>query len=1005
MKPSYLILIAAITLASLSVRAAQVDDPAPPTSPLSAMFSLEDIYNRLNTGAAGAKRTGGFVDPTTGPIATRHTLNDVMAMAPASDNTNGSSSANVLSGKTYWSLLDAAWGQKSGTMPNNGGVNIVPSSVNQPIPLGYHDGTGNVIGSANLISANIRAGINIFGVIGNPSVVDTGDATATANDVISGKTAYVNGSLVIGALPPIPTDFSGPLLGDVTGIQTATVVSFVGGVTGANVASGANAANAATDLNTASTIVKRDPSGNFNAGAITLAGKIDIPSTSSSTVGVITQGGGSLIHTFGAGLNFFAGANAGNFTTTGSSNTATGAFALSANTTGGENTAFGVQALQATNTGGFNTANGYQSLASNTTGSSNSAYGMFSLLFNTTGSNNIAVGYNAGGSLTTGNNNIDIGHSGVAAESNIIRIGTSQTDTFLTGIIHGNGSALTNVGATTFSGSLTGDVTGTQAATVVSTVGGVTAANVASGANAANAATNLNTASTIVKRDASGNFSAGTITAVGNLGLPTTTDASAGVITQNGSQLIHTFGTNNFFAGTGAGNFTTGGSQCTAVGAGALTSNTNGSSSAFGYLALANNTTGNGNAAFSNQALRNNTLGALNTAMGSLALFNNTTGNNNCALGQNALLNNTTGSANIGIGDAAGMNLTTGSGNIDIGHVGVAAESNKIRIGTAQTDTFLTGIIHGNTFDIPTTASAIVGVITQNNGTRLMHTAGSNLFVGRNAGNFSVTGTNDVGVGAASLSSITSGTANTAIGESTLILTTTGFGNTAGGYQALFNNTSGGSNVAIGLFSLINNTTGSGNIALGSSAGNNLTTGNSNIDIGNVGVAAEANTIRIGTTGNQTSTFIAGISGVTVSGGAAVSILANGQLGTITSSRRFKDNIQPMNNASESLLKLNPVTFTYKKELDAKNIPQWGLIAEEVAAINPDLVVLDEKGEINTVRYEQINAMLLNEFLKEHKKVEEQNQKISTLEERLARMEKALEALSTPVTKTAPEQK
>ncbi len=116
--------IALVICLTLPLFAAEVDSPAPPTSPLSAMFTLEDIYNRLNTGAAGAKRTGAFTDPTTGPIATRHTLNDVMGLAPTADAANGAAASNVLSGKTYWSLLDGAWGTKTGTMPNNGAVTI-----------------------------------------------------------------------------------------------------------------------------------------------------------------------------------------------------------------------------------------------------------------------------------------------------------------------------------------------------------------------------------------------------------------------------------------------------------------------------------------------------------------------------------------------------------------------------------------------------------------------------------------------------------------------------------------------------------------------------------------------------------------------------------------------------------------------------------------------------------------------------------------------------------------
>jgi len=169
---------------------------------------------------------------------------------------------------------------------------------------------------------------------------------------------------------------------------------------------------------------------------------------------------------------------------------------------------------------------------------------------------------------------------------------------------------------------------------------------------------------------------------------------------------------------------------------------------------------------------------------------------------------------------------------------------------------------------------------------------------------------------------------------------------------------------------------------VGDFAGGNLTTGDVNIDILNPGVAAESNTIRIGVT--QTRTFIAGIFGTNVSGSTVV-VNSDGQLGVAASSRRFKREIKPMDEASEAILALRPVTFHYKS--DNTNTPQFGLIAEEVAEANPDLVVRDENGEIYTVRYDQVNAMLLNEFLKEHKKVEEQQARISELNSRAAREE------------------
>ena len=216
----------------------------------------------------------------------------------------------------------------------------------------------------------------------------------------------------------------------------------------------------------------------------------------------------------------------------------------------------------------------------------------------------------------------------------------------------------------------------------------------------------------------------------------------------------------------------------------------------------------------------------------------------------------------------------------------------------------------------------------------------------------------------------TFGNDNTATGASALEINSTGYSNTATGAYSLRANTIGSNNTAMGNDTLYNNSSGSHNIALGDSAGLNLTTGSNNIDIGNTGHAGESNTIRIGTRGVQNTTVIAGIRGITISGGIAVMIDVNGRLGTTTSSERFKEAIKPMDKASEAILALKPVTFRYKRDLDPAGIPQFGLVAEQVEKVNPDLVARDEQGKPYTVRYEAVNAMLLNEFLKEHRKVE-----------------------------------
>jgi len=220
-------------------------------------------------------------------------------------------------------------------------------------------------------------------------------------------------------------------------------------------------------------------------------------------------------------------------------------------------------------------------------------------------------------------------------------------------------------------------------------------------------------------------------------------------------------------------------------------------------------------------------------------------------------------------------------------------------------------------------------------------------------------GTQNTAVGTAALLSNTTGTANTATGSSALIHNTTGNHNTASGAGALLLNTTGSSNIAIGDSALINNMSGNFNIAVGAGAGTQITSAFSCIAIGHQGADV-----------NQ-SCFIGNIRNAVVAPDAIpVLIDSAGKLGTTNgSSRRFKTQIKPIDKASESILGLKPVTFHYKS--DKTNVPQFGLIAEEVAEVDPDLVVRDKDGEIYTVRYDAVNAMLLNEFLKEHRRFEE----------------------------------
>ena len=276
-------------------------------------------------------------------------------------------------------------------------------------------------------------------------------------------------------------------------------------------------------------------------------------------------------------------------------------------------------------------------------------------------------------------------------------------------------------------------------------------------------------------------------------------------------------------------------------------------------------------------------------------------------------------------------------------------------------------------------------------------------------------------VGSQALSSNTSGTSNTATGNYALVNNTTGHGNTADGRDAMILNTTGDVNTAIGQSALFGNRSGSRNVAIGAQAMNSakdpvsntavgvnalsrsagafniglgylagslLTTGDNNICIENRGEATDSGTIRIGSA-NHVRTFIAGISGARVSGGI-VQVNAAGQLGTAPSSARFKHEIKPMDTASEAIFALNPVTFFYNQDIDPQATPQFGLIAEEVAKVNPALVLPDKERKPFTVRYDAVNAMLLNEFLKEHRTVEQQERELAQQETTIAQLKSAV---------------
>jgi hypothetical protein len=385
----------------------------------------------------------------------------------------------------------------------------------------------------------------------------------------------------------------------------------------------------------------------------------------------------------------------------------------------------------------------------------------------------------------------------------------------------------------------------------------------------------------------------------------------------------------------------------------------------------------NQNTAEGEDALLNLDLGSpgRNTAVGFQTLYHNTTGYDNAAVGNMALTSNTTGGSNSALGSYALQNNTTGGANTASGFIALRLNTT----GSGNTATGTSALLYNNGDENTATGASAL----QNNSSGNYNTASGCLALAIN-----ITGNFNTASGTQALHGNAIGNENTGTGFNALFYNYADY-NTADGSSALYNTQTGASNTAVGHLSLFSNYSGSRNIALGNSAGLNIS-GNDNIDIGNQGVAGESGVIRLGTEATQTAVFIAGVrtSGLAVATG--VGITTDGQLGVRASSARFKEAIKPMDKASEVILSLQPVTFRYKKQLDPKATPQFGLVAEDVAKVDSDLVVRDAAGKPLTVRYDEVNAMLLNEFLKEYRKVEE-------LETTVARLQSTIEKVSARV--------
>ena len=349
-----------------------------------------------------------------------------------------------------------------------------------------------------------------------------------------------------------------------------------------------------------------------------------------------------------------------------------------------------------------------------------------------------------------------------------------------------------------------------------------------------------------------------------------------------------------------------------------------------------------------------------NTAEGDSALAGLTTGSFNSAFGFLSLLSNGSASFNTGVG-AGALLLNSASENTATG----------------------AGALFSTTSGGDNAADGAFALFSNVDGLR-NNAVGSNALVLHTTGNF------NNAVGAFALSSDTSGVSNDAFGDGALSSNTTGLNNTAARDSALTFNTTGNANTAFGFAALLHNTTGIGNIALGFDAGINVTTANNVTCINHVGQNVSS------------TTWVSNVFGVATQSGTTAPVIVSdsGQLGTVVSSERFKKDIATMDKASEAILSLRPVTFHYKT--DTKSTPQFGLIAEDVAKVNPSLVIPDKEGKPYTVRYDQVNAMLLNEFLKEHKAFLEEHRTVEELKKEVAALRAGLQKVSAQLEASKP---
>ena len=667
-------------------------------------------------------------------------------------------------------------------------------------------------------------------------------------------------------------------------------------------------------------------SNTFNGTQTIDNGNLDLD-PSSASAGNVTKDGTSFLHNFGT-QNTFLGINAGNFTTTGQTNVGVGYQALQNNAVGTSNTAAGFNALRGNTNGNHNVAVGNIALAINSTGGSNTATGSMALSVNTIGSQNTATGVSGLSSNTTGANNTATGANALFSNSS----GNFNTATGVSAL-HVNASGSSNVAI------------GNQALFNNTTGGSNVALGASAGSNASTGSNNIYLGANV-----------------------------AGVAGESGAIYLGVPGTQTKAVIAGIRGTTVTGGEMVVIDA--------------------NGRLGSGPVTPGASTIGTNEV--IDDSLTASDLAPNSVGSSELApdsVSADKVAFSYAGSASEG---GAASNLAC-VGCVDASEVSFAfAGLGANAFGGAQT-------INAGNLDLdPSSASA--GNITKN-GVLFLHNFGtSSTFVGASSGNLTLTGTSNTGVGSDTLRNVSTGFGNSGVGQGALLNNTTGAFNSAFGIAALQGNTQGTRNTAVGVGALqenvsglmntgvgtnaLNRTTGSSNLALGDSAGFFNDTGSNNIYLGTnvVGVAGESNTMYLGLRGTQTTAFIAGVRGATTLNANAIPVMIDsaGQLGTISSSIRFKEDIHDMADASKRLLQLRPVTFRYTQPYinGAKPI-QYGLVAEEVAEVFPELAVRGADGQVETVHYETLNVLLLNELQEQVRVNNDQQQRIEALERKL----------------------